>query len=239
MAKQTINIGTTANDKTGDPLRTAFNKVNQNFTELYNGAANESQLINSGYTLTINSGGALVLSSGIAGILKGVSGVISTATAGVDYIAPYGSNTANYVLASPSGSAGVPSFRALAAADIPATLNSTAFGTASSTADADATVDASTTTYYAYVQNTSSTTRTISISNLTAGRMVQIYLRNTFTGSKVINITSSTTTNGFAAVNMSVNSGTASATSVTLAATSGTAVITIFNANGTVGAGIM
>jgi hypothetical protein len=36
MAKQTINIGTVANDRSGDPLRTAFTKVNQNFTELYN-----------------------------------------------------------------------------------------------------------------------------------------------------------------------------------------------------------
>ena len=35
MAKQTINIGTTANDGTGDPLRTAFDKANDNFTELY------------------------------------------------------------------------------------------------------------------------------------------------------------------------------------------------------------
>jgi hypothetical protein len=35
MAKQTINIGTTANDRTGDPLRTAFTKTNSNFTELY------------------------------------------------------------------------------------------------------------------------------------------------------------------------------------------------------------
>jgi hypothetical protein len=35
MAKQVINIGTTANDGTGDPLRTAFDKVNDNFTELY------------------------------------------------------------------------------------------------------------------------------------------------------------------------------------------------------------
>lgn len=35
MAKQTINIGLTANDKSGDPLRTAFEKVNANFTELY------------------------------------------------------------------------------------------------------------------------------------------------------------------------------------------------------------
>jgi len=35
MAKQIINIGRTANDRSGDPLRTAFDKVNTNFTELY------------------------------------------------------------------------------------------------------------------------------------------------------------------------------------------------------------
>lgn len=35
MAKQTINVGSTANDKTGDSLRAAFQKVNANFTELY------------------------------------------------------------------------------------------------------------------------------------------------------------------------------------------------------------
>jgi hypothetical protein len=38
MAKQTINIGTTPNDGTGDPLRTAFTKVNENFTEVYSTA---------------------------------------------------------------------------------------------------------------------------------------------------------------------------------------------------------
>lgn len=35
MAKQSIGIGTTANDGTGDPLRDAFDKINDNFTELY------------------------------------------------------------------------------------------------------------------------------------------------------------------------------------------------------------
>ena len=35
MARQVINIGTTANDGTGDPLRTAFDKINDNFVELY------------------------------------------------------------------------------------------------------------------------------------------------------------------------------------------------------------
>ena len=37
MARQIINIGTTANDGTGDPLRTAFDKINDNFAELYGG----------------------------------------------------------------------------------------------------------------------------------------------------------------------------------------------------------
>jgi hypothetical protein len=35
MTKQTINRGTTANDGTGDTLRTAAQKINENFTELY------------------------------------------------------------------------------------------------------------------------------------------------------------------------------------------------------------
>jgi len=38
MAQQTINIGTSPNDGTGDPLRNAFNKANLNFTDLYGGA---------------------------------------------------------------------------------------------------------------------------------------------------------------------------------------------------------
>ena len=35
MARQVINIGSSANDGTGDPLRTAFDKINDNFVELY------------------------------------------------------------------------------------------------------------------------------------------------------------------------------------------------------------
>jgi hypothetical protein len=37
MAIQIINIGQTANDRKGDSLRTAFQKINSNFTELYEG----------------------------------------------------------------------------------------------------------------------------------------------------------------------------------------------------------
>ncbi len=35
MAVQAVGIGSSANDGTGDPLRTAFNKINENFTEVY------------------------------------------------------------------------------------------------------------------------------------------------------------------------------------------------------------
>jgi hypothetical protein len=35
MVQQVINVGTSANDGTGDPLRTAFAKINGNFTEIY------------------------------------------------------------------------------------------------------------------------------------------------------------------------------------------------------------
>jgi hypothetical protein len=36
MTQQVIDVGNVANDGQGDPLRTAFIKTNDNFTELYN-----------------------------------------------------------------------------------------------------------------------------------------------------------------------------------------------------------
>jgi hypothetical protein len=40
MAQQIINIGSSPNDRSGDHLRTAFGKINSNFTELYSGSNN-------------------------------------------------------------------------------------------------------------------------------------------------------------------------------------------------------
>jgi hypothetical protein len=58
MAKQTIFIGQTANDRTGDPLRTAFVKVNSNFDELYARTGDDLQIPvlagNTGKVLTTN-----------------------------------------------------------------------------------------------------------------------------------------------------------------------------------------
>lgn len=35
MPQQLVDIGSAPNDGTGDPARVAFNKVNENFTEVY------------------------------------------------------------------------------------------------------------------------------------------------------------------------------------------------------------
>jgi hypothetical protein len=58
MAKQTINVGTTANDGTGDALRNAFIKSNSNFDELYDGKQNSLTL-----TTTGTSGAATLVGS--------------------------------------------------------------------------------------------------------------------------------------------------------------------------------
>ncbi len=44
MAQQTINVGSSANDGTGDPLRTAFNKINANFSDLYGTSAEANDI---------------------------------------------------------------------------------------------------------------------------------------------------------------------------------------------------
>lgn len=66
MAKQTINIGTTANDGTGDPLRTAFDKVNDNFDELYtqDGLVEERARDALGTALTAGAGIAITVNDG-------------------------------------------------------------------------------------------------------------------------------------------------------------------------------
>ena len=44
MAKQTLGLGTTANDHTGDSLRVAGGKINNNFNELYTALGNGTAL---------------------------------------------------------------------------------------------------------------------------------------------------------------------------------------------------
>jgi len=69
MAKQVINIGTTANDGTGDPIRDAFDKVNDNFTELYTDDASDVGSITATAPIERDSAtGAVTISLADAGI---------------------------------------------------------------------------------------------------------------------------------------------------------------------------
>ena len=68
MAKQTINVGITANDKKGDSLRAAFQKVNANFTELFNSSGftgTTDRLINNDAELILSSTGTLTFPDGL------------------------------------------------------------------------------------------------------------------------------------------------------------------------------
>jgi len=74
MAQQTINVGSSANDGTGDPLRTAFNKINDNFTELYGASPFGKQVSISGNQISANASNADLVLSG-----NGTGGVVASA----------------------------------------------------------------------------------------------------------------------------------------------------------------
>jgi len=77
MAKQTIGIGTTANDGTGDSIRVSFDKVNDNTNEVYT-------LFGDGSTLAISgdatvSAGALTIANDAITTVKVLDDNITTA----------------------------------------------------------------------------------------------------------------------------------------------------------------
>jgi hypothetical protein len=70
MAKQTINVGTSPNDGTGTPLRTAFQYTNSNFSELYTAVGPSGNNIVVPGTATI-TGAANFNGGALAGYLNG------------------------------------------------------------------------------------------------------------------------------------------------------------------------
>jgi hypothetical protein len=55
MTRQNISTGTTANDGTGDTLRSAGQKINENFVEIYRKLGGDSDVLSTGITLTNNN----------------------------------------------------------------------------------------------------------------------------------------------------------------------------------------
>ena len=58
MARTTINVGTNANDGTGDDLRSAMISINANFTELYEASPVSSQITIAGNKINANASNA-------------------------------------------------------------------------------------------------------------------------------------------------------------------------------------
>jgi len=84
MARQNINIGSSANDGTGDPLRTAFDKINDNFIELY-GADNDINTLDANmdvnnYAITtgVTNGDVTITPNGTGSIKLGAMKFVGT-----------------------------------------------------------------------------------------------------------------------------------------------------------------
>jgi hypothetical protein len=81
--------------------------------------------------VTASGGGGVTSVTGLSPVVSsgGATPQISLASGYGDTLNPYATKTANHFLSAPNGSSGVPSFRAIVAADIP-TLNQNTTGTA-------------------------------------------------------------------------------------------------------------
>lgn len=84
MARQGINIGSSANDGTGDPLRTAFDKINDNFVELY-GTDNDINTLdanldvnNNAITTGVTNGDVTITPNGTGSIKLGAMKFVGT-----------------------------------------------------------------------------------------------------------------------------------------------------------------
>jgi len=84
MARQNINIGSSANDGTGDPLRTAFDKINDNFVELYGGDNDINTLDanldvnNNAITTGVTNGDVTITPNGTGSIKLGAMKFVGT-----------------------------------------------------------------------------------------------------------------------------------------------------------------
>lgn len=75
MTQQIINVGTVANDGTGEALRTAFQAVNDNFTEVYTAGPVGSNVVIANNTISINgtNGNLILQGNGIGNVVTNSS----------------------------------------------------------------------------------------------------------------------------------------------------------------------
>jgi hypothetical protein len=90
MARQALNVGSAANDGTGDSLRAAMQKVEANFVELYGGQVNPSSMLASRFVVD-------------SGVLNAQTGTTYTLVAGDNGKVVTLSNASAITLTLPSG----------------------------------------------------------------------------------------------------------------------------------------
>ncbi len=89
-AQQTINLGSTANDGTGDTLRSGGTKINANFTDLYAGKQPLDADLTALAALTTTAFGRSVIELSNAAALRSLGGLVI----GTNVLAPNGSGAA-------------------------------------------------------------------------------------------------------------------------------------------------
>jgi len=129
LTKATLTAGTAIGITNGAGAITITNTLPDQTVVLSNGTGISVTGTYPSFTITNtapSSGGTVTSVTGTSPVVSsgGTTPAISLATAYGDTLNPYASKTANYFLAAPNGSAGVPIFRAIVAADIPS-LSST------------------------------------------------------------------------------------------------------------------
>jgi hypothetical protein len=112
-----------------NPSAITFPRFNADNTVSALDAATFRSAIGAGTSSTTGTVTSVATGSGLTGGPITSTGTVSLATAYGDTVNPYASKTANFILAAPNGTAGVPTFRAVVAADIP-TLNQNTTGNA-------------------------------------------------------------------------------------------------------------
>jgi hypothetical protein len=93
MTQQIIDIGANANDGTGEPLRNAFNAVNENFTEIYTAGpvGSNIQIANNTITTTTTNTNIVLKPNGI-GVIQANAAIIP----GVDNVYDIGSSALRF-----------------------------------------------------------------------------------------------------------------------------------------------
>jgi len=83
MTRQVINVGATANDGTGDGLRSAYTKCNDNFQELYNTTQTPIEIVNGSSNIAVASSANVTISIAGSSNLVNFAGSVSEFTGNV------------------------------------------------------------------------------------------------------------------------------------------------------------